>query len=313
MANTVRLLFPLALVAAAFVWSCWPTLLTFAEVWSKNPQYSHGFLVPGFSMFLLWHRRALLDPTHRDRAWVGFLILIAGCALKLAGGYYTFAWPERASVVVIIPGLVVALGGWQALRWAWPAIAFLAFMVPMPGQAETLLAGPMQRVAAVVSVNVLQTLGFFAQADGTVIILSDVDLAIVEACSGLRMFLAFVALSTAVALVIDRPVWQRAAVILGAGPVALVCNVGRIVVTAVVHEAAGKQWADLVFHDLAGWLMMPAGLALLWLELQFLGRVVRVEPAVALPSPPVPSQPRAGRGPHGRPNLRVQVGSPGPS
>jgi len=198
--------------------------------------------------------------------------LLIGCALKLVGGYFSFVWPDRISVVFLVAGAFGTLGGWPALRWAWPALAFLVFMVPMPGRAETLLSGPLQK---------------FATLDGTIIILSENDLGIVEACSGLRMLIAFVALSTAVAIVIDRPAWQRWAVLAGAVPVSLVCNVGRIVVTAIVLETAGRKWADLVFHDLAGWLMMPAGLSLLWLELAFLSRLFRSDELSAPPRPPV--------------------------
>jgi len=280
-----RLVVP-AIALAAVVWACWPTLVTFVQTWQTNAQYSHGFLVVPFAVFLLWHRRALFTPDRRNGAWIGVLLLLVGCALKLVGGFFAFAWPDRISVVVLVAGVFGTLGGWPALRWAWPAIAYLLFMVPMPGRAETLLSGPLQKFATVVSANILQTFGFFAQADGTVIILSEADLGIVEACSGLRMLIAFLALSVAIAVVIDRPKWQRWAVIVGAVPVALVCNVGRIVVTAIVLETAGKKWADLVFHDLAGWLMMPAGLALLWLQLVFLKRlivpdVLPVSPAAA--------------------------------
>jgi exosortase len=256
------------------LWACWPTLLTFVRIWGENPQYSHGFLVLPFAAFLLWHRRALIAPGRRDGAWAGVALLLAGCGLKLVGGRFAFAWPDRVSVLFLTAGVFGTLGGRAALRWAWPALAFLAFMVPMPGRAETLLSGPLQRFATAVSANVLQTLGFIAQPDGTVIVLSEDELGIVEACSGLRMLLAFAALSTAVAVVIDRPAWQRWAVVAGTVPIALACNVGRIVVTAVVLETWGRKWADLVFHDLAGWLMMPAGLGLLWLELAFLSRLV---------------------------------------
>jgi exosortase len=260
--------------AAAVVWACWPTLVTFVRIWATNPQYSHGFLVVPFAAFLLWHRRALFTPQKRDRAWIGVVILLVGCLLKLVGGFFAFAWPDRISVLFLVAGCFGTLGGWAALRWAWPALAYLGFMVPLPGRVETLLSGPLQRFATVVSANVLQTLGFFAQPDGTVLILSEADLGIVEACSGLRMLLAFAALSTAVAVVINRPTWQRWAVVAGAVPVALVCNVARIVATAIVLETAGPKWSDLVFHDLAGYLMMVAGLLLLWLELAFLNRLV---------------------------------------
>lgn len=272
----------LAAVLATFLWAIWPTFRTFLDFWSTNPQYSHGYLVVPFALFLLWHRRKLFQPERREKAWIGLVLLLVGCALKLVGGYFAFAWPDRISVVVMVAGAFGTIGGWPALRWSWPAIAFLVFMVPMPGRLETMLGGPLQRFATVASANVLQTLGFFAQADGTIIILSEADLGIVEACSGLRMLLAFIALSTAVAIVIDRPAWQRWAVVFGAIPVSLVCNVIRIVVTAIVLETAGRKWADLVFHDLAGWLMMPLGLALLWCELAFLRRlIVPVDPSLA--------------------------------
>jgi exosortase len=277
-----------ALATAAILWACWPTLVVFVQIWSTNPQYSHGFLVVPFAAFLLWHRRALFAPARRDRAWIGVALLLVGCGLKLVGGLYAFAWPDRVSVLFLVAGVFGTLGGWPALRWAWPALAFLAFLVPMPGRAETLLGGPLQKFATLVSTNILQTLGFFAQADGTVIILSEHDLGIVEACSGLRMLLAFVALSVAVAIVLDRPAWQRWAVVAGAVPVALACNVGRVVVTAIVLETAGKKWADLVFHDLAGWLMMPTGLALLWLELAVLSRLIVPDQLMVAPSAPAP-------------------------
>ena len=39
-----------------------------------------------------------------------------------------------------------------------------------------------------------------------------------------------------------------------------------ITVTSLLHEFVSSHWADLVFHDLAGWLMMSLALALLGAE-----------------------------------------------
>jgi exosortase/archaeosortase family protein len=91
-----------------------------------------------------------------------------------------------------------------------------------------------------------------------------VRLGVVEACSGLSMLVVFFALCTAVAVLIRRPLWERLLIVAGAVPLALLANIIRIVVTGVLHKVAGPGLADLVFHDLAGWLMMPLALGLLW-------------------------------------------------
>ena len=39
------------------IWAYWSTLSEVVERWANDPQYSHGFLVPLFSVYLLWARR----------------------------------------------------------------------------------------------------------------------------------------------------------------------------------------------------------------------------------------------------------------
>ena len=40
--------------------------------------------------------------------------------------------------------------------------------------------------------------------------------------------------------------------------------------TGVLYNAAGKELGDRIFHDFAGWMMMPLALGLLLLELKIL-------------------------------------------
>src|SRR5262249_32904302 len=137
----------------------------------------------------------------------------------------------------------------------------------------------LQRIATVTSTYALQTLGFAALSEGNVIVLNDVRMGVVEACSGLSMLLIFFGLSTAVACVIQRPALDKVVLVLSAIPIALITNCVRIIVTGVLHETAGHEIADAVFHDLAGWLMMPFALGMLWIELKLLGRLLVERPA----------------------------------
>jgi exosortase/archaeosortase family protein len=119
----------------------------------------------------------------------------------------------------------------------------------------------------------LQTLGRPAFAEGNVIIVNDARIGVVEACNGLGMLILFFAMATAVAIVVRRHPVEKAAIILTAAPVAVTANVVRITATSFAHEYLDSHWADLVFHELAGWLMMPLALGLLGLELYVLSRM----------------------------------------
>jgi len=153
-------------------------------------------------------------------------------------------------------------------------------MLPLPFRLEGAMAYPLQRVATKVSTYALQTLGFPALAEGNVIHLEDHEIGVVEACSGLSMLFTFIAMATGVVLVIRRPWLDKLLIVASAIPISLLVNMIRITVTGVLHEMVGSRLANLVFHDLAGWLMMPMALGLLWLELDLLSRLL-VEPAPA--------------------------------
>jgi exosortase len=239
-----------------------------------DAEYSHGYLVPIFSGYLLWRRREMLQGNGLVGSWWGLPVLLAGLALRFAGTYVYFDWLSAAALLPCLAGLALLLGGGRALRWAWPAVAFLAFMIPLPFRVETALALPLQKLATVASTFVLQTLGFMAFQEGTVIRMGEVRIGVVEACSGLSMLLIFAALATAIVLVSRRPRLDKAVILLSAIPVALAANILRITVTGVLHKLAGQRLADLVFHDLAGWLMMPLALGMIWVELRLLDWVL---------------------------------------
>ncbi len=76
-------------------------------------------------------------------------------------------------------------------------------------------------------------------------------------------------------------------IVASALPIALIANIdadhGR---PAFCTRRSAAELANLVFHDLAGWLMMPVAMALLWVELDLLTPLlVEPPPAAAVPRP----------------------------
>lgn len=261
-------------VGLLLVWTFWPTFQTLAGRWIKDAEYSHGYLVPLFSAYLLWARRGILSQGPVQPSWWGLVVMAGGLLLRFAGTYTYFDWLAAAAFVPCLAGVFVLSGGWQALRWAWPALAFLLFMIPFPYRFEIALAQPLQRVATAASTYTIQTLGISAYADGNVIRLGAVQVGVVEACSGLSMLLIFFALSTAFIAVVKMPWPEQIVIIVSAIPIAIIANVIRITLTAILHKTAGAELANFVFHDLAGWLMMPLALGLLWLEMKLMAWII---------------------------------------
>src|SRR5262245_585618 len=91
------------------MWVYWPALNEMAVRWSDDPRYSHGYLVPLFSLFLLWYRRDIVSKAKpRPQAW-GLGLVLAGMALNLVGVRYFVGWFEGLSIILALTGLCVLL------------------------------------------------------------------------------------------------------------------------------------------------------------------------------------------------------------
>lgn len=261
-------------LAALLAWAYLPMLRVFFGKWVSDPQYSHGFLVPLFSAYLL--RRAWQDglPVHRPLPWVGGCLLVLALAMRAAAGSLLFHQLDAASFLLALAAIVVAAGGMPLLNRTGPALAFLIFMVPLPYELERNVGQPLKTAATVSSTFLLQTLGQPAIRDGNLILIDEVRLGVVDACSGLKMMVTFAAFSVGAVLLMRRTRFEQLMVLLGIIPVAIVANVLRITATGLGYTVFSDKGTLDFLHDLFGWLMMPVGVALLGLELWVLKRLV---------------------------------------
>ena len=264
-----------ALLLAVLLVTHGATLARMFDRWSNDPQYSHGFIVPVFALVVLWSRRDMLKRVAWQPAWIGLGVLLVGVIIRIVAVQSDIEPLEALSLLPTVFGMVLLVGGWSVLRWSWPALAFLAFMMPLPFTFEMALAHPLRRVATVMSTFALQTLGCPALAEGNVISIDDIQLGVEEACSGLGMLMTFFALATALAMIVQAPLHDRLILVASAIPIAILANVIRITATGIAYHLAGRDssLAKVIYHDLAGWLMMPMALAMLWLELKYLANL----------------------------------------
>jgi exosortase len=290
--------FAIAVGLLAYVF--WPTFLGLWDKWSHDPQYSHGMLVPLFSLYLLTKCRVNPARPLSARPLTGFAMLLVAMAAWLVGTGISFLTLEGLSFVLALTSIVVVAGGFRAVRvYAMPLI-FLLFMIPLPYQTERMMGAELQNIATIASTFILQCAGQPAIAEGNTILIQDVRLGVVEACSGLRMLVTFGAFSVAAAMLIERHWIVKWIVLLSAVPIALFTNILRITATGMahigLHDSEHKTKVLDFIHDFNGWMMMPIGLMFLLFELWLLNRLLieaPKKPAMTVSSKPTSTTPPA--------------------
>jgi exosortase len=272
--GAATLIVALAGLAALTGWAYWPTFTQLVHLWNTDDGYSHGYLVPVFAGWLLWFRRDQAPMLWRPRPFLGLIVIALALALRTVAALRFNLWPEHISLIPCLLGIALAFGGWPLLRYTGAAICFLAFMVRLPYRVEVSLGAPLQQLATVVSTFILQTIGLPAIAEGNTIHIREAQLEVVQACSGLKMLMTFLAFSTAACLVVRKPLGDKLVILASAAPIAIAVNVIRIVTTGVLHLNISSAAAFRFFHDLAGWFMMPLALAFLAAELWLLKHLI---------------------------------------
>lgn len=253
-------------VAAVIGWSYAPEFRSLWESWVSDPNYSHGFFVIPVALAVYWRRGTLPGPAEsKPLAWawgVLFLTLAARVWFYDRGNL----WAETMTLLASVLCLALTLGGWRMLRRAWPAVAYLVFMVPLPTQLNNVLAQPLQSLATSASCGLLKLTGLWVIAEGNIIYVGKQPLVVAEACNGLSMMMCLAATVMAMALLVPMSAWMRAVLTLSVVPVALASNVLRIVVTAWCYQRYGPEVGGRFAHDAAGLMMMPTALLAVGLE-----------------------------------------------
>jgi exosortase len=128
---------------------------------------------------------------------------------------------------------------------------------------------PMRHLAAKVAAALLNIVsGLEAIVSGVVIDVVykgqplEPALNVAEACSGMRLLMAFLALGVAMAYLHYRPAWQRIILLASTIPIAILCNIVRVTVTGFIYVLIHPKYTQGIYHDMLGLAMLPLAFAL---------------------------------------------------
>jgi len=233
--------------------------------WVTDSSWSHGFLIPLFSLYFIdQHKQEILNLRTRVN-YLGLLLLICGILFHPFNiVHFQYGYLRPMVMIATLGAIVLFLGGWRLVKHTWLPIVFLVFAVPLPQRFYNGLTIPMRRWAAAVASGLLNLVpDLEASATGVVIDVFyrgqslEPALDVAEACSGMRLLLAFMALGVAMAYLHERQLWQRLVLVVSTVPIAILCNIVRVTATGFIYILIHPKYAQGIYHDMLGIAMLP--------------------------------------------------------
>jgi exosortase len=233
--------------------------------WWQIPDFSHGFLVPLFSAYLVWEKRSILLATKIAPARSGIAVIALGLVVLLLGVYGSELFLSRISLLILLAGIVLCFGGWELLKQLRFALLVLLLAIPLPAIIFNQITFPLQILASKLASGLLPLFGVPVLREGNVIELPLMKLEVAEACSGIRSLMSLFTLSVFYGYFMEKSAWRRTLLVLASIPIAIAANAVRILGTGLCVQYWDPDKALGFFHEFSGWVIFLVSLACLYL------------------------------------------------
>ena len=224
---------------------------------------SHGWLVPIFSLYVLWtQRKEIREDVGAPSLW-GFLACLPCIGVALVGSRGIQVRLEQLGFIGLCLALPWAFFGLRvAKRCLFPAL-FLLFTVPMSSYLDAITIH-LRLFASGTAFVLLRGFGVDVVQQGTAIVSQGAhpfSIDVAEPCSGLRSIVALTALTAAYAWY-TQPTWRRRAALFAcAVPLAVLGNVMRVLSICFVAAWASADFALGFYHDYSGYVVFAVAIA----------------------------------------------------
>ena len=233
--------------------------------WYNIPDYSHGFLVPLFAMFVLWNNRKSIGDTPVKPSWAGIPMILLGILVVIVGVYGADLFLSRVSFILLMAGLIWTLLGRPMLSELLFPLLLLLLAIPFPTIVFNQITFPLQLLASQLASSILPMLGVPVLLEGNVIELPIMKLEVAEACSGIRSLMSLFSLAVFYGYFLERSTRRRVILALASVPIAIAANAARIVGTGLCVQYWDPVKALGFFHEFSGWVMFVISLFFLYL------------------------------------------------
>ena len=233
---------------------------------AADSYYSHGFLVPIVSFYLIYQQKGNLAKVKSQNSVLGLVVLSCALLLHILGTMLYVFSISGFSIFLLVIGLSLFLFGKEKTRIIWFPLLFSIFMFPMPEAVISLISFPLKIFAAKAGVWITSLFGVPIYLEGFNITISTGNLLVGNPCSGLRSLIAFLALGSILAYLEPISIVKKWILFFLSIPIAVVSNIVRIPILILVSNYWGLEAAapETLVHTGSGLLVFFLGFLLIF-------------------------------------------------
>ena len=266
-----QLYIPLGLILLIYL----PALIDLVQDWVDDSNYSHGFLIPLVSGWLIWKKREEFAKIKYQIDATGLILLIAGMIFFVMGNGAAEYFSLRLSFIMTLAGVIWYFLGREVIRLIWFELFFLLFMIPIPYVLYYSATFPMQLLASKITAGIMNVIGMGVVRQGNILHIQDYSLEVAEACSGVRSLLSLLALGALYAHMTQKKFSGKMLLFLSTIPIAVIGNVIRVLITSLIAYLITTDITSEPMHSLLGMIVFVIAFILLFILSAILKQVIK--------------------------------------
>ena len=252
-----------AIIAGLVAFLYYPEIQSTIQSWSSGYQYSHGYLIPLISGYLIWRKRDVLQTSPITPDYKGIFIFLAGISLLLIG-YASFEPSiRRYSLIITIIGLIYFLLGKSLFKILLFPVGYLILMIPIPYILFKSSAVHLRTINIKAAYFISESLGIPIIQDGATLFLPNATLQVIDWCTGIQSIIAMTAISTLYVYLTRMTLISKIILVLFSIPLAIIGNIFRIVVNILLAYFFGEHVLKGIIHNFQGMINFSFTLFLL--------------------------------------------------
>jgi exosortase len=243
-----------------------PTFRWLVETWLNDRFYGHGLLVAAVCLWLAHGRLEDVRATeYRPTRW-GIPLVVLGLLMEMAGALSDVMSLSALSLYAVGIGLLLLARGPAALRpLRFPLLYFL-FAIPVASTGSDMsgrVFTPMMEFATKCTEGITDLFGLHPERSGTIIRYPNYTMYVAVPCSGMASLLSLMSLAALMGHLSGARPLRTILLVVAAIPVAVLSNMARLTLTALLGVSCGEKVATGFLHELSGMFTFLLGAALL--------------------------------------------------